>query len=96
MSVLENGRTRRWQFEKYNPLIIPITNKYPTFKDAMNMVEDVYKSCSFSKVFSIDEDFDLMYKNRHRIGKLDNHGEPQLLREFMWLDEALKEDTERA
>lgn len=80
----------RYGFGTYVPLIVPFKNKYPTYSEALERVEDIYDSCSFSRFFAVNSKKDLLYKNQQVVGRA-NEDRPVLMEDFNWLEELLQE-----
>lgn len=79
-----------FRFGTYVPLIVPFKNKYPTYSEALERVEDIYDSCSFSRFFAVNSKKDLLYKNQRVVGRA-NEDRPVLMEDFNWLEELLQE-----
>jgi len=73
------------------PLSIPILKEYPSYKETVDRVEDVYISCAFSRHFALDERGSIWYKGKEHVGE-DRDGSPVLTESFLWLQELLEEE----
>jgi len=89
------GRQRHYSFSSLNPLTVPILKMYPSYKETVNRVEDIYIDCAFTRNFSLDERGRLWYKGKQTVGE-DREGVPQLFSKFFWLKELLAEEMEDA
>lgn len=86
---------RPYTFSSLLPLVIPILKSYPSYKETVERVEDIYTSCAFTRNFALDDRGRIWYKGREVVGK-DKEGAPQLLEDFFWLEELLVEEMQDA
>ena len=94
LGTTNKSKHERWRFPNLTPLLIPIKGEYPSYKECIDRVEDIYSSCAFSRCFSLDERGAVWYKERQQVGR-DKKGVPELTEDFFWLKEALTEETSR-
>lgn len=87
------GRTRPYTFSSLSPLVIPILKNYPSYRETIERVEDIYTSCAFTRNFALDDRGKLWYKGREWVGK-DKEGVPKLSEDFFWLEELLAEEMQ--
>ena len=93
LDVSRSGRTGQYSFSSLYPVIIPILKMYPTYKETVDRVEDVYTDCAFTRNFSLDDRGRLWYKGRDVVGE-DGGGSPRLFDNFFWLNELLTEEMQ--
>ena len=87
------GTTRAYSLPTLCPVIIPILKIYPSYRETVDRVEDVYTDCAFTRNFSLDERGRLWYKGRSVVGE-DGGGSPRLFNAFFWLGELLTEEMQ--
>ena len=90
LACLNNQSTNRFPFSSLRPLLK--LGEYHPFSECLDMVEDGYYSAAFSRYFAVNEKFELLYRGRGKVGKVDNNGNPILTDRFTYLQEALQED----
>lgn len=93
LDVSHKGGTRQYSFSSLCPVIIPILRMYPSYKETVDRVEDIYTDCAFTRNFSLDDKGKLWYKGRYVVGE-DGDGSPRLLDNFFWLNELLTEEMQ--
>lgn len=70
----------------------PLANNYPSFNDALDLVEEQKHSCAFSRSFSVTEEGGINYKGRARVGQVNDSQSIRLNDDFYYLQEVLRED----
>jgi len=94
LALVYKGRTKRYALPSLNPLIIPILKMYPTYRETVDRVEDIYTNCAFTRSFSLDDRGRLWYKGREVVGEDKGGDTPQLFDNFFWLNELLTEEIQ--
>ena len=64
---------------------------YPSFEEACDMVEDGWDCVAFSRQFAVDNTGEIEYRGLHNVGHLDEGSPVELLHQYEYLAEALKE-----
>lgn len=85
------ARLNHYGFHDYTPLIVPFLKKYPTYKEALERVEDIYESCAFSQSFALNTKRELIYKNQEIVGICED-ANPVLHEQFNWLEQYLRDE----